>query len=151
MITPESMTLTKKTISRIILECAKPAAIPIEASAPPPAVDRCWAMGPHEADVNALLTALNLALVAAPIDATVAQRTQTTNTNITAYSTAVGPPSSIKKRRIRCDDWHIWCSSFKSNGGGTVGPPRRLTPTLAKKRTDGRHFIPGSGLAQPGR
>jgi hypothetical protein len=72
MITPEIMTLRKKTISRIIIEGAKPAAIPIQASSPPPAVDRCWAMGPHEADVNALLTALNLPLVAAPIDATAA-------------------------------------------------------------------------------
>jgi hypothetical protein len=139
----------KKAIPRTILECAKAAAIRIEASAS--AADRCRAIARHDADVKALVTALNLALVAAPIDATVAQRTQTTNTNITAYSTAVGPPSSNKKRRIRCDDWHIWCSSFKSNGGGTVGPPRRLTPTLAKKRTDGRNVIPGGGLAQPGR
>jgi hypothetical protein len=97
------MISAKKAILRTILECAKSAAISIEASAPPPAVDRCWAMGPHEADVNALLTALNLPLVAAPIDATAAKRTETTNANITAYSTAVGPPSAARKRRIRCD------------------------------------------------
>jgi hypothetical protein len=51
---------------------------------------------------------LNVVLVWLPTDVTATKQTVTISTNMTAYSTAVGPSSEARNRRTRCAKVFIW-------------------------------------------